>query len=150
MVARYRSVLSVPGFVRVFSTALVGRLAQGIASLAILLLVRSDTGSYAAAGIAVGAYDFATAAGAPLVGRLVDRFGRRRVLGPGAVLQMLVLIGLVAAAHAGAGAVALVVLAALAGGLWPPIAPSVRALLRDLGRDAQGRDTAYALASALH
>ena len=40
MVARYRSVLSVPGFVRVFSTALIGRLPQGMTSLAILLLVR--------------------------------------------------------------------------------------------------------------
>ena len=78
------------------TTALIARLPQGMTSLAILLLVRTHTGSYAAAGIAVGAYDFATAAGAPLVGRLVDRFGRRRVLGPGAVLQTLVLVALVA------------------------------------------------------
>ncbi|HEY6522398.1 MAG TPA: MFS transporter, partial [Solirubrobacteraceae bacterium] len=127
MVARYRSVLSVPGCARIMATALIARLPQGMTSLAILLLIRSHTGSYAVAGIAVGAYDFATAAGAPLVGRLVDRFGRRRVLGPGAILQTLVLVALVVAAHAGAGAVPLVVLSALAGGLWPPIAPSVRA-----------------------
>src|ERR1700744_5720336 len=145
MVARYRSVLSLPGCARVLATALIARLPQGMTSLAILLLVRSHTGSYTAAGIAVGAYDFATAAGAPLVGRLVDRFGRRRVLGPEAMLQALVLVAIVIAAHAGAGAVALVVLSALAGGLWPPIAPSVRALLRDLVRDAKGRQAAYAL-----
>jgi MFS family permease len=149
MFARYRSVLSVPGCARVLSTALVARLPQGMTSLGILLLVRSHTGSYTAAGVAVGAYDFATAAGAPLVGRLVDRFGRRRVLGPGAVLQTLVLVALVVTAHAGAGAVPLVVLSALAGGLWPPIAPSVRALLRDLVREPTVRETAYALESVI-
>jgi MFS family permease len=149
MVARYRSVVSVPGCARVLTTALVARLPQGMTSLGILLLIRAHTGSYAAAGIAVGAYDFATAAGAPLVGRLVDRFGRRRVLGPGAALQTLVLVALVVAAHAGAGAVPLVVLSALAGALWPPIAPSVRALLRDLVRDPKVRETAYALESVV-
>jgi MFS family permease len=149
MLARYRSVLSVPGCARVFLTALIARLPQGMTSLGILLLIRSHTGSYTAAGAAVGAYDFATAAGAPVVGRLVDRFGRRRVLGPGAMLQTLVLIALVVTAHAGAGAVPLVALSALAGGLWPPIAPSVRALLRDLVRDAKARETAYALESVV-
>src|ERR1700754_3277202 len=149
MVARYRSVLIVPGCARVLATALIARLPQGMTSLAILLLVRSHTGSYTAAGIAVGAYDFATAAGAPLVGRLIDRFGRRRVLGPEAVLQALVLVALVVTAQAERGAAPLIVLSALAGGLWPPIAPSVRALLRDLVRDAKVRETAYALESVV-
>src|ERR1700684_471806 len=102
MLERYRSVLSAPGCARVFGTALIGRLPQGMLSLAILLLVRSKTGSYAAAGIAVGAYAFATAAGAPFLGRLVDRFGRRRVLAPSAIAQGVALTGLVLAADAGA------------------------------------------------
>src|SRR5581483_8406248 len=118
MLTRYRTVLSVPGCARVLGTALIARLPQGMTSLGILLLIRSHTGSYAAAGVAVGAYDFSTAAGAPLVGRLIDRFGRRRVLGPGAVLQTLVLVALVVTAQAGAGAAPLVLLSAMAGGLW--------------------------------
>src|ERR1700759_3446173 len=149
MVARYRSVLSVPGCARVLATALIARLPQGMTSLGILLLIRAHTGSYAAAGVAVGAYDFATAAGAPLVGRLVNRFGRQRVLGPGAALQTMVLVALVLVAQAGAGAVPLVALSARAGALWPPIAPSVRALLRDLVRDPKVRETAYALESVV-
>lgn len=36
MVAKYRSVLSIPGCARVFTTALIGRLPQGMSSLAIL------------------------------------------------------------------------------------------------------------------
>jgi MFS family permease len=147
MVERYRSVLSAPGCARVFATALVGRLPQGMTSLAILLLVRSRTGSYAAAGIAVGAYAFATAAAAPALGRLVDRLGRRRVLVPAAILQGVALSALVVAANAGAPSGAVVGLAAVAGALMPPIAPSVRALLRDLLPDPEVRETAYALES---
>ena len=41
MVDRYRSVLAAPGCARVFGTALIGRLPQGMTSLAILLLVRA-------------------------------------------------------------------------------------------------------------
>ena len=149
MVDRYRSVLAAPGCARVFGTALVGRLPQGMTSLAILLLVREHTQSYAAAGVAVGAYDFATAGGAPVLGRLVDRFGRRRVLPPVAVAQCLALCALLIAAHAGAGAAALIVLSAIAGSLMPPIAPAVRALLRDLLPDPDVRETAYALESVI-
>ena len=53
MVAKYRSVLSAPGCARVFVTALIGRLPQGMSTLAILLLVRAHTHSYAAAGVAM-------------------------------------------------------------------------------------------------
>lgn len=149
MIARYRSVLSVPGFIRVFGTALIGRLPQGMTSLAILLLVRTHTGSIAAAGIAVGAYDCATAAGAPLLGRLVDRFGRVRVLPPVAITQGALLVGLVLAAQAGAGAAALIALSAASGALMPPIAPSMRALLRDIVTDPDTRETAYTLESVV-
>jgi MFS family permease len=145
MVAKYNSVLSAPGALRLMSSALVARLPQGMSSLAILLLVRGTTHSYAAAGIAVGASAFATAACAPLVGRLVDRLGRRRVLAPVSLAQACVYVALAVAAGAGAGAVPLILLAALAGALLPPIAPVVRALLREVFDDAAVRETAYSL-----
>jgi hypothetical protein len=73
MLSKYRSVLSLPGAARLYSTALVARLPQGMAALAVLLLVRDATHSYAAAGLAVGASAFATAGCAPLLGRQVGR-----------------------------------------------------------------------------
>ncbi len=149
MVASYRSVLSVPGSTRMLASALLGRLPQGMSSLAILLLVRGTTRSYAAAGVAVGAYAFASAACAPLQGRLVDRFGRVRVLAPFAVGQAVVLVGLVIGASSGAGAVTLIALAALAGALMPPIAPTVRALMREVWPDQGTRETAYSLDSVV-
>src|SRR5919108_6205951 len=100
MLSKYRSVLSVPGAARLFATALVARMPQGMAPLAILLLVRGATHSYAAAGIAVGVSAFATAGCAPMLGRLVDKLGRRRVLLPLAAGQAVLYWLLVAAAQA--------------------------------------------------
>ena len=118
-----------------------------MAPLAILLLVRETTHSYAAAGIAVGAFALATASMAPLQGRLVDRFGRMRVLLPSGISQGLVLVSLVLAARGHAPSVVLVLLSGLAGSLLPPIAATVRALLREVVQDPGVRETAYALES---
>jgi MFS family permease len=145
MASSYRSVLSTPGAARLFANALVARLPQGMAPLAVLLLVRGATHSYAAAGLAVGAAAFATAACAPMLGRLVDRFGRRRVLGPAAVTEASMYVLLVIAAEARLAAAALIVLAALAGAFLPPVAPVVRAMLREVFDDPGVRETAYSL-----
>jgi MFS-type transporter involved in bile tolerance (Atg22 family) len=142
----FRSVLSIPGSPRLFASALVGRLPQGMAGLAILLLVRDTTHSYAAAGAATGAFALATALMAPVQGRLVDRFGRTRVITPTGIGQGVMLVAIVLAAHAHAGAAVLVVLAGLAGALLPPIAASVRALLGEVIPTGV-LDTAYALES---
>lgn len=147
MPTTYRSVLSVAGAPRLLASALLGRLPQGMSSLAILLLVRGSTHSYAAAGAAVGANALATAALAPVQGRLIDRAGRARVLAPAAVAQGALLALLVLAAHWRAGPVALVALAGLAGAVLPSIASTVRALLGEVMDDPQVRESAYALES---
>src|ERR1700722_10773935 len=147
MLSPYRSVLSVAGVPRLFASALLGRLPQGMSSLAILLLVRAATHSYAAAGLAVGAYALASAAFSPVQGRLIDRIGRSRVLLPVAIGQAVVLAALVLAGHAHAGGAALVLLSGLAGALMPSIAPTVRALLREVIHEPATRESAYALES---
>ncbi len=149
MLAAYRSVLVAPGAARLFASALFGRLPQGMSSLALLLLVRGATGSYAAAGAAVGAYALSSAGSAPWQGRLIDRFGRARVLAPCAAGQAAVLVAVVVAAHLAPAPVLLAVLCGLAGALVPPIAPTVRALLRDLFVDPTVRERAYALESVI-
>ena len=147
MLLPYRSVLSVGGVPRLFASALLGRLPQGMSSLAILLLVRAATHSYAAAGLAVGAYALASAFFSPVQGRLIDRVGRSRVLVPVAIGQAGVLTLLVLIAHWRAGGAALVLLSALAGAMMPSIAPTVRALLREVIHEPATRESAYALES---
>lgn len=53
---RYRDVLRVPHAARLFSAALLGRLSFAMVSLALLLTVQRNTGSFAAAGIATGVF----------------------------------------------------------------------------------------------
>jgi MFS family permease len=149
MVAKYRSVLSLAGAPQLFASALVARLPQGMAPLAVLLLVRGATHSYAAAGAAVGASAFATAACAPLLGRLVDARGRRSVLLPLAGGQAVLYGLLVVAAQSHAGVAILIVLAALSGALLPPVAPVVRVMLGEMFDDPDTRDTAYALEAVI-
>lgn len=145
MANSYRAVLARPGALRLLSTALVGRMPQGMSSLAVLLLVREATRSYAAAGAAVGAGALASSLCGPLLGRLIDRVGRRLIVGPVAGLQAGTYVLLALAARAHAGALLLILGAALAGGLVPPIAPVVRTLLRDLYDDLSVRETAYSM-----
>jgi MFS family permease len=149
MVANYQRVLAVPGWCRLAASALLARLPQGMAPLAILLLVRAATRSYAVAGVAVGAYALANAGCAPLQGRLVDRFGRVAVLVPSALAQAASLLALTLSARVQVAGAVLVVLSAFAGAFAPPVAPAVRAVLRDVFHDPGLLDSAYALDSVL-
>ena len=145
MANNYRAVLARPGALRLLSTALVGRLPQGMSSLAVLLLVRQATGSYAAAGAAVGAGALAAALCGPLLGRLIDRIGRRLVVGPVAAIQACVYVLLALAAPRASRRARADPGRALTGALVPPIAPVVRTLLRDLYEDQSVRETAYSM-----
>ncbi len=145
MIARYRALLSVPGFSRLLVSSVLGRLPSGMFSLAILLFVRAHTGSFLLAGLAVGAFTLAGAGVGPALGALVDRVGQRRVLAPSACAQAGALAALVALARAGAPAGALIAVSALAGACQPPIAGCVRALWSVLAGDEQALESAYAL-----
>ncbi len=144
MIGRYRALLSAPGFMRVLASSLLGRLPSGMCSLAILLFVHARTGSFMAAGLAVGAFALMGAVTSPLFGGLVDRTGQTRVLVSAAVMQAMLLLSLVLAADAGAPVLAVVALAAAAGATPPPIAGCVRALWQDVVPDPAVLESAYA------
>lgn len=145
MANNYGAVVARPGALRLLSTALLGRMPQGMSSLAVLLLVRQTTHSYAAAGVAVGAGALAGAVCGPLLGRLIDCVGRRMVVGPASALQACVYVAFALAARGHAPAPVLIICATVAGALVPPIAPVVRTLLRDLYDDHAVRETAYSM-----
>ena len=147
MIARYRTVLIVPGAFRLYATTIFARLPQGMGTLAVLLLVRGVTHSYALAGLATGGQALASAAAGPWQGRLVDRFGRTRVLLPAAVAQAAFFVGLVLGGRAHIPGGLLVVIACGTGAFQPALAPAMRALLRSVFGDPEVRETAYALES---
>jgi MFS family permease len=144
---RYRSVLSLPGARGPVAASILGSLPIGMFGLAILLLTRDATGSYALAGRVAGAFGLANAIGAVLQGRLMDRAGQTRVLRPTAIVHLAAVCALVAVAEAGAPT-ALMALAAAAGGFTLPQVPAaMRSLWGELTTTAAERQTAYALVS---
>jgi MFS family permease len=123
----------------------LGSMPIGMFGLAILLLVHDATGSFADAGLVVGAFGLLNALGAVAQGRLMDRLGQGRVLRPAAVIHGTGLVLLVAAAEAGAGTAVLALAAAVAGSCLPQLPAAMRSLWGTLVSDEEGRHSAYAL-----
>ncbi|MDH3320113.1 MAG: MFS transporter [Betaproteobacteria bacterium] len=135
--ARYARLLALPDVPQAFLSSFVGRIPIGIAGLAILLLVQTTEGSYTQAGLTGAIYVAGLAAAAPLLGRMIDRLGPRRVLATCALLYPAALLALVAALQARAPASLSLLFAALAGASFPPVTACQRAWLRQkLGEDA--------------
>jgi predicted MFS family arabinose efflux permease len=123
----------------------IDRIPIAAMSLATILLVRGETGSFAIAGVVEGAFGIALALSLPIQGRLVDRLGQTEVLSIALVLNPLALIGLVVAAQAGAGTVPLAAIGAMCGATTPATGSCMRALWSRLVPDASLRQSAYAL-----
>jgi MFS family permease len=77
---RYRSVLSLPGIRPLLAAAFIGRLPVAMISLAIVLLVSEESGSYAIAGAVSATQALASGIFSPFLGRLIDRLGQTPVL----------------------------------------------------------------------
>jgi MFS family permease len=125
---RYARILRTPHVRPLMAAALVARLPIGIDSLAIVLFLRERTGSYATAGFVSACFALGSGAGAPLSGRLVDRFGQGEVLVPLALVHALGLAVLVALGLAGVHVALLVPAALVAGAAIPPISATMRPL----------------------
>lgn len=142
---RYADVLVAPGVARVVCAALLGRLPNGMAPLATVLLLRGEGRSYAVAGVVVAAGSLASAIGWPLWGRLIDRIGQARVMLPLGVVYPAAFATLALLATHGASVLALAACTALAGATLPPLGACMRALWPSLLTTQGLRDTAFAL-----
>ena len=128
LLARYGSVLRVPGARAAFAASLLGRLSLGMTGLATLLLVRQSTGSYAAGGAIAGVYALSFAAGAPGRARSADRRGPVRVLLRCSLAHPFALAVLVLLSARHAPALVLALPAVVAGLTVPPLGAVMRAL----------------------
>lgn len=139
---RYLMVLRAPGVAFLLPVSLIARLPVAMLNLAIILRIATATGSYARAGAVTAVYVVATGVMSPVLGRSADRMGLRPVLTITAVVNT---AGLVALALTPVGeTLALLLIAAVAGGSLPPVAPTVRSLWARLGTDSQSRSALYA------
>ncbi|EWT01401.1 MFS transporter [Intrasporangium oryzae NRRL B-24470] len=82
MLASYRPLFEVPG-ARVFITGgMIARSAGSMFGVSVVAMVAARTGSYALAGAVVAVGMVSLALFAPFLGRLVDRYGQRRIAIP--------------------------------------------------------------------
>ena len=128
LLERYAEVLRGRGTAGPLAASVVGRMALGMNSLAILLLVRESTGSYASAGVVAALHALAFAVFGPRRARAADRKGPVGVLRLTGVLHPLGLGALVLLAAYDAPVPLLVLPAVLAGAAGPPLGAVMRAL----------------------
>ena len=95
-VQRFARVLRAPDVARLLGAAVLARMPIGIDSLAMVLFVRAETGSFARAGLVAAAFGLGVGCSAPVLGRLIDRHGHARVMLPLAGLHAASLGALVA------------------------------------------------------
>ena len=143
----YLQILRSPRVAVLLCAASVVRLSPAVNDLAILLYVAEQTGSFAWAGGAAGAFALGTAIGSPLIARLSDRRGIA-LMSPFAVAHVAVLASIWLLGAHGASPAVLLAAALLAGGTYPPAGSALRAQWPDLlAGTPQLVEAAYALDS---
>jgi MFS family permease len=145
----YRRLLAIRPVRVPLAGVVVGRLPIAAMSLATVLLLRHETGSFAVAGAVEACIAIATAASLPLQGRLIDRYGQTRILMPVATLNPLAMTALVVAAKAGASPAALGAIGVVCGGTVPALGAAMRTLWGQLVPDTALRQSAFALDAVL-
>jgi MFS family permease len=142
-----RDVLRTPGALSLFAFSCVARLPMGALGLLLVLHTEQLTGSYAAGGLAAGAYALALGISNPALARIVDRRGQTLVLQAGAPVAAAAIV--VVALLPGSAPTAAIVACAVAAGLTqPPTGACMRALWPELLDGPDRRHAAYALEGA--
>ncbi|MEV0446067.1 MFS transporter [Streptomyces spectabilis] len=139
-----RPLLAQPHVARLLVGTLIGRLPNGMAPVAILLLVADQGGSLKTGGLLCALYGLSSALGQPVLGRMVDRRGQTWVTASAVALTTVCLLALAmgeVAAEPGLAA-ALVTLAGLS---TPPLEAGLRALWPVVLNDEARRRAALAL-----
>lgn len=150
MLNAYGRLLEPRGTLRLTSMMLLARIPIGIFGLAIVLLVKEHSGSFADAGAASAAWAIGAGVIAPVQGRLVDRFGQPAVLIPSTLINAAAIFGVVIVAESEGPLWLLCALAAIGGAALPPIGACMRSVWADVfADDAHARNTAYSFDSVV-
>ncbi|MGW1271964.1 MFS transporter, partial [Streptomyces sp. NPDC002491] len=139
-VAAYREFLRTPSVSWLFLTSIVGRFNQGMTSLAMLMLT-IDRSSYAVYSAVSAVGMIGALVSGPLLSRLAEARGRRRLLAATAALHTAAMAALILVPPE---PVLLVCLSLCLGLCTPPLTSTVRATVPVLVRPEQGR-TFFAL-----
>ena len=123
--AGYRDLLRTSGVARIIAAQLTARFPNGMTSLAILLHVENQTGSYGAAGLVLAAASLGQAVSGPVTSRWMGIWGIRRVL---TLTTAVCALALLAMALIPMGIPGYMVFGLLAGLSTPPVQSAARTI----------------------
>jgi MFS family permease len=149
MLKTYRSLLSIPHARAFVLAGFVARLSISMRALGAVLMVSELTGSYGLAGAVAAAALLGEAVAAPRLGRLVDRYGQRRVLLLSLAVHSAGTLALVISTQLSGPNWMLLATAALSGAAALQVGSLVRARWSALVRDSPVLEAAFALESTL-
>jgi len=124
-VAGYRELLRTHGVARIIAAQLTARFPNGMTSLAILLHVEQQTGSYGAAGLVLAAASIGQAIAGPVTSRWMGIWGMRRVL---TLTTAVCAAAILVMALVPMGVVGYMVCGLIAGLSTPPVQSAVRTI----------------------
>src|SRR3954471_11514617 len=87
MLRNYRAVFRTPGTAAFCAAGVVMRLPISMYPLGLVLIVSARTGHYGFAGVLSGCYVLG-GVGNPVLARLVDRYGQRRIVVPSTAVHL--------------------------------------------------------------
>jgi MFS family permease len=134
-----------PDVARLLVVAFLSRMPIGMVGFAMVMFLRESLGNFALAGSAVGINFVAMAAVAPIVGRLIDRFGPRVPLVVTGIVQPLALAAVLVSAKLQLSFTVVAAAAATAGMFASPITTLTRTAWRYRFDREEDRRTAFAL-----
>jgi MFS family permease len=145
----YLQVMRTPHALPMVLAAFIGRLPLSMVGLGSVLLVASETGSYGFGGAVAAAGAITTALAGPVIGRLADTVGQRRVLLP--VVAVFVASGCLFLASVKEDWPRWIVFfaAGVAGACIPPVSSMIRVRWTHLLRGSHGLPTALAMESVV-
>ncbi|NJC70717.1 MFS transporter [Planosporangium thailandense] len=146
--AGYRRLLRRPGAASVLLLSLVARLPVSMVPIGLVLLVRAERGSFAAAGIVAGTFAVGTAVGSPVWGRAIDARGQSRLVSVGSAVCAVLVAALALLPGTTVPLAVLAVVALFAGGALPPVTPAARAVWRSMLGEGAALRSALALDAA--
>jgi MFS family permease len=145
----YRALFADRELRRIILSSVPPRLPVGMNSLALTLLVQSQTNSFASAGLASAAYLVAAAIQAPIIGRFIDNNGPARVMFPLGIANAVALFFAVLAVHLKLPLVAILAATFVAGFTFPPVSMTIRAMYRKSSMNDAQKQSAFAIEAVI-
>jgi len=146
--ATYADVLRHRGAWKFSLPGLVMRMPMSLVGIALILSVRSAYGNYSLAGAVSAANIITTCLCAPLLARLVDTYGQRRIMAPSLAVSAAAIAGLALAIGMRAPIWIVFALAVVSGATWGSPGSLVRSRWATVVGSPKQLQTAYALEAA--